>query len=293
MDLTPSAARGFWHVAEPLHAAVYFSPETAQAAKDAGLRGFWMGYFAGRAAPMGAVGPAVVGAAFFGFHPAMVARALPDAWDFCPPERVLATRMAAVTAALWRVLGEGARAEADRVEHAAALAREACQDLDLAGRALAAAWAAVPWSGEALADLWLACTVLREHRGDGHVAALVEAGLGGCQAHVLAAAAGETPRETLQPHRGWSDEDWQAAEADLRDRGWLDAGGRATEAGRKARAAIERRTDELALSPLARMGAGRAQELTGLLSPLSEAVRGAGEIPFPNPMGLPARAATP
>ena len=293
MSIPPSAARGFWHVAEPLHAVVYFSPETAQAAKDAGLKGFWMGYFAGRAAPMGGVGPAVVGAAFYGFHPAMVARALPDAWAFCLPERVLETRMAAVTEALRRVLGELVQSETERIEQAAALAREACRDLDCAGRALAAAWAAVPWSGEALADLWLACTILREHRGDGHAAALVEAGLGGCHAHVLAAAAGDTPRQTLQPHRGWSDEDWQVAEADLRARGWLDADGRATQAGRQARAALERRTDELAVAPLARLGADRARELVGLLTPLSDAVRRAGEIPFPNPMGLPARADTP
>ena len=286
MDTLDTAlARRLWHAAEPLHAVVYFAPETAQAAREAGLKGFWMGYFAGRAAPMGAVTPAVVTAAFFGFHPAMVARALPDAWGFCPPERVLAARITAVAAALRRILGP-----AGGIGEAAALARDACADLDCAGRPLAAAWASVPWPGAPVEDLWLACTILREHRGDGHVAALVDAGLGGCHAHVLAAAASATPREALQPHRGWSDEDWAAAREDLRSRGWLDATGTATPAGHQARQAIERRTDELALAPLTRLGADRGAALLAALAPLGQTVRAAGEIPFPNPMGLPAAA---
>lgn len=281
--LDPAPARRLWHAAEPLHAVVYFAPETARAARDAGLKGFWMGYFAGRAAPMGAVAPAVVAAAFFGFHPAMVARAVPDAWSFCPPEQILRTRMAAVAAALRRTLEP-----AHDVQEAAALARDACAELDCAGRPLAGAWAAVPWSGAPLEDLWLACTILREHRGDGHVAALVDAGLGGCHAHVLAAATSATPREALQPHRGWSDEDWTAAQEALRRRGWLDATGAATAAGLQARERIERRTDELALAPLVRLGDQRGAALLSALTPLARTVRTAGEIPFPNPMGLPA-----
>lgn len=280
--LTPAHARRLWHVAEAVHAVVYFAPETARAATDVGLKGFWMGYFAGRAAPMGAVGPAVVTATFFNFHPAMVRRAIPDAWAFAAPETVLAARLDAVTAALGRLL-DGVPG----VEEAADLARDAVESSAVDGRPLAAAWAAVPPAGQPLRDLWRACTVLREHRGDGHVAALVDAELDGCQAHALAAAGGVTPRQALQPHRGWSDEEWHQAEQALRERGWLDVRGALTEAGRAARARVETRTDTLALPPLRHLGAARAERLIALLEPMATAVRDAEAIPFPNPMGLP------
>jgi len=268
-----------------VHAVVYFAPETAQAARDAGLKGFWMGYFAGRAAPMGAVGAAAVTAAFFNFHPAMVRRAIPDAWTFAAPDAVLRTRVAAVSRALDRLLGGQ-----DGVPEAVRLAARAVDGLDCAGRPLAAAWSA--WvrdagPSEPPAALWAACTVLREHRGDGHVAALVDAELDGCQAHVLAAASGATPRESLQPHRGWTDEDWEAAEDALRGRGLLDGAGALTEAGRALRERVEARTDELATAPLAALGTDGAERLVAALRPLAAAVRDGDAIPFPNPMGLP------
>ncbi|MFQ6231024.1 helix-turn-helix domain-containing protein, partial [Nocardia sp. NPDC002869] len=63
----PAFARQAWRLLEPLHAVTYFSPEPLQALKAAGYRGFWMGYFAGRAAPLGAAGPEVVHALFYNF----------------------------------------------------------------------------------------------------------------------------------------------------------------------------------------------------------------------------------
>jgi len=70
-------ARRLWRLAEPLHAIVYFASEAHRALEEVGLRGFWRGYFAGRAAPMGAVGAGVVTASFLGFHPAFVAERSP------------------------------------------------------------------------------------------------------------------------------------------------------------------------------------------------------------------------
>src|SRR5439155_23094545 len=103
--MTTGHARRLWRLLEPYHAATYFAPEARQAFKDAGLRGFWMGYFAGRAAPMGTVGPGVVTATFFGFEPSMVAKALPDAWGFANVDTVLEARLAGVDGALRRLLG--------------------------------------------------------------------------------------------------------------------------------------------------------------------------------------------
>src|SRR4051794_20180045 len=156
-----------WRVLEPYHAVTYFSPEARQAFKDAGLRGFWMGYFAGRAAPMGAVGPGVVTATFFGFRHDMVAKALPDAWGFATPTDVLTARLNGVDASLRPLLGD--RLDGAEVAEAASLARTAAEAAGRAGRPLFAANADLPWPAEPHLALWQAATMLREHRGDGHV----------------------------------------------------------------------------------------------------------------------------
>src|SRR6185436_10308201 len=98
--IAPATARRVWETLEPLHASVYFAPEPAEAFAKLGLKGFWMGYVASRAAPMGPVGPAVVEATFAGFHPSLIRRALPDAWDLATPEEIIATRFTAASQAL-------------------------------------------------------------------------------------------------------------------------------------------------------------------------------------------------
>ena len=135
--------------------------------------------------------------------------------------------------------------------------------------------------------LWQAATVLREHRGDGHVAALVVEGLDGCQAHISLAATGAVPRTVLQPNRGWTDQEWDQAERTLAQRGWLDRDGRATDEGMAGRAAVERATDLLASDPWTRLGSEGTTELAQALTPLTRAVLASGLIPAVNPMGLP------
>jgi len=279
------AARDMWHLFEPVHAVTYFAEESAQEFAAAGLKGFWMGYFAGRAAPMGAVGPAVVDATFFNFHPARVARALPDAWDLASPARVLDARLSGADRALARVLGaDGGGVDLAR---AATLVRTAVEDLGVAGRPLAAANVALPWPDEPRQALWLGTTVLREHRGDGHVSALVGLGLDGCQALVSMAATGAVPRPVLQAARGWDDDAWAAASDALVERGWLRGDGTPTAAGAAARGQLEDATDRLAAEPWAHLGERATEELRGLLRPLATAVAAAGVVPVPNPIGLP------
>ncbi|MCU1447875.1 MAG: hypothetical protein JWP02_45, partial [Acidimicrobiales bacterium] len=175
-----------WRALEPYHAVTYFAPEAGAAFKEAGLRGFWMGYFAGRAAPMGPVGPGVVTATFFGFRHDMVARALPDAWGFASVTDVLAARLHGADAALRALLGDDVTSDA--VKEAATLARTASEAGDRAGRPLFSANADLAWPTEPHLALWQAATLLREHRGDGHVAALTSAGLDGCESHVTLVA---------------------------------------------------------------------------------------------------------
>src|SRR5262245_9038111 len=167
-------ARMMWTLYEPVHAVTYFSPEARAAFEAAGLRGFWRGYFAGRAAPLGPVGAAPVVAAFFNFSPAMVARAVPDVWCRAAPEVVLKARADGARAALRRLSGNLPDAV---VAEAADQLTVAASRIGYEGRVLAAANAALPAPAEPVDRLWQAATTLREHRGDGHVAALVAAGL--------------------------------------------------------------------------------------------------------------------
>jgi hypothetical protein len=279
-------ARRMWPAFETYHAHVYFVPEAAEAYRSLGLKGGWMGYFASRSAALGAASPELVTALFFNFHPAMVARALPDAWALASPADVLAARLRTVDEALRRLIPEhiGTPAEAE----AATLARDATEATALAGRPLFAGLRSLEWPDEPHLALWHACTMLREHRGDGHVAALTAAGLDGCEAHVTVTATGAVPRDTLQANRKWSDEEWAAAEQRLKDRGWLDASGALTDVGAEGRAAVEARTDEAAEAPWRALGAERTERLLELLTPMARAINAAGGVPVPNPVGVPA-----
>ena len=273
-----------WTLFEPIHAVTYFTPESRSAYEQAGLRGFWRGYFAGRAAPLGAAGPAVVAASFFNFAPAFVARAIPGVWELITPEEALRVRLAGATSALGRLLaGQEAQATA-----AAGLLWRAIGELDFSGRVLASANAAQPVPGDGgggLAGLWQAATLLREHRGDGHFAALAAADVDGCEAVVLRCGL-DLRREDMQPVRGWTDEAWDDALSRLAARGWVAADGTLTSAGREAHAAVEDATDRAASRPWARLGPEATAEIAAALTPLARAC--ATVLPYPSPIGLPA-----
>lgn len=286
-DTTPidaHIARRMWHALEPYHALIYFAPEAPEAYTAAGLKGFWMGYFASRSAAMGPVSANVVAAVFYNFHPRMVARAVPDAWRFSPPEAVLAARYGAADRALRRLLGE--MVASPEVAEAAALARSAVAGCDVAGRPLFAAHLTLPWPEAPHMVLWHAATLLREYRGDGHIAALLADGLDGCEAHVSLVGTGVVPREAIQPRRGWSDEEWNAAAQRLRERGWLDESGMLTERGRAVRLGVEQRTNQLAEPPWRHLGDAGCERLHALATALSDTIVRAGGVPIPNPMGL-------
>jgi hypothetical protein len=202
---------------------------------------------------------------------------------------VLAARLEGADAALRRLLGGWA--EGPEAAEAAALGRRAMEGRDPAGRPLFAAHAALGWPEEPHLALWHAATLYREFRGDGHVACLLADGVDGCEAHVLAAGAGQLPGAFLREYRGWSEEEWAAAAARLRARGLAAGDGRLTEAGRAARAAIEDRTDDLAMDPWRHLGEQGSARLLDLLGrPTRLIVQGRG-VPFPNPVGLPEPAA--
>ena len=170
---------------EPIHLVTYFSEEPTEALTALGLRNYWDGYFAGRSAPLGRVPAAVVDAVFYNFADGEVARHIPRVWTTTTPEAALDARERGSVAALRRILGD--LADAPGLARAADLATAAATSAPTEGRALYAALRALPVPEEPVARLWHAATLLREHRGDGHVAALVTEGIGGTEAHVLVA----------------------------------------------------------------------------------------------------------
>ena len=273
-----STARAMWTMFEPVHDVAYFVPEALRAFTEAGLRGYWRGYFAGRAAPLGGARAAVVAASFYNFAPAFVARAIPGVWDLITPQEAITVREAGAAASLRRLLG-GREAEAAK---AADLLWRAAEDLDFAGRVLSAANSELPTSSDPLTRLWQAATLFREHRGDGHFAALAAAGIDGCEAVVLRCAK-DISRDLMQPVRGWTDEQWDAAAARLAERGWIGEDGTLTAAGRAAHDAVEAATDQAAGRPWNRMGAAGVAEVADVLLPLAQAC--AAALPEVIPVG--------
>jgi hypothetical protein len=278
MEPTPTLARRLWHAVEPIHAASYFAPNVAEALRKTGLRGYWMGYFAGRVAPLGPVPPAAATAVCFGFAPKMVERAIPDAWMFADPKAVLDARLAAAAEVL--------RSQPLPAGLPGLLwqAIEACR---FDGRPLAAAWARLPRPEDPAAATWLAATILREHRGDGHVIAAVSHGLRGLDAALTHVATGVISREMIQPSRGWTDEDWLSSKRRLQARGLVDRDGRLTKTGGALRRDIEDLTDRLAAAPVERLGETGVMEIIELATPVSRHLIDTGVFPVPNPVGAP------
>ena len=241
--LDPAVAGRAHRAVEPLHNHVYFAPETEEHLTAVGLRPGRMCYFAGRAAPMGAVGPGVVTATFYNFAPSLVARHIPRAWGLVPPVQVVAARLDAARASLTRLLGEAATGP--EVTELAGLVREACGSLIPEGRPLYAGHADLPWPDDDLGSLWHGTTLLREWRGDGHIACLVRSGLSGLEALLTHTLTGRGFTEQMaRASRGWSDEEWAAAAAALADRGLVDDSGLTTD-GHELRQQLEEETDLL------------------------------------------------
>lgn len=275
--MEPVMARKMWRTLEPYHGLIYFAPEASAAYEALGIEGF-DGYFASRAAAMGAVPAGVVVATFFNFEPDVVARAIPRAWEAAAPAQLLEARLAAADEALRRATGQAL--DGDDVVRAAELARRAADHCRAPGRPLYAAHADLAWPEAPHLALWHAITLLREFRGDGHIACLVEAGLDGIDALVVHAASGEVPRSALQTSRGWTDAAWHASVDRLAARGLLDGEGAFTEAGAALRQRIEDQTDRLALAPWAALGDEACDELRQIVRPLSQAIVGSGTFGF-------------
>lgn len=272
-------ARALWQTLEPLHAVVYYGPTMNAVVERLGydVSTRWPSYFALRAAPLGRVDASVVTRLFAGFSPATVARHVPSAWEVAPPDAVLAARLTGVRATLGELLGDVV--ESPGLREAAGLARRAAEAADVTDRPMAAANQALPWPDEPVLQLWQAATVLREHRGDGHLRALADAGLDPLEAMVQLASDSTVPEESFMS-RGWTRAEWDAARLRLQDRGWIDDRGAATVEGHRRRDDLERETDRLASQPWAALGGNATSRFLELVGPWSAAVGMSGLLPL-------------
>ncbi len=269
-----NAARRLYELTEPIAMVPYAAPEPTAEVMALGYRNYCDTYFAGRAAPLGRVPAEVVHAIFYNFADGEVARHIPHVWDIATPEAVLAARERGCAASVRRILAE--LAETPGVARAADLATTAATSAPIEGRALYAALRTLPIPWEPVARLWHAANLLREHRRDGHVAALVCEGIGGLESHALHAVSQGMPAESF----GRIHHLPQATLTDLADgmraRGLIDDAGRITETGRRTKERIEALTDDLAAPAYAILTPTELDQLVIDLEPLAAALDAVG-----------------
>ena len=272
--MDPVLARKLSRSLEPYHGVIYFLPEATEAYAHLGVTGR-DGYFASRSAPMGAVSAGVVIATFFNFNPTLIERAIPAAWETTTPAALVGARLEAIDRGLRRLLGDEI-IESKDVARAAKLARTATEGCTTPGRPLYAGHATLDWPDEPHLVLWHAISLIREFRGDGHIACLVAEGLDAVEALITHAASGAVPRVALQTSRAWSDDAWNAGVERLATRGIVTADGEFTDEGRALRERIENKTDALALPAWEALGEDGCNELRELGRPWSRAIVDSG-----------------
>lgn len=281
----PELARRFFDRFEPIHAVTYFAPECREALDALGFRGFWMGYFAARSAPLGPGpdGPPVplVMSAFYNFAATRVARALPAAWDHASPQDALRARRLSAAAALRRY----GFVDDENLRTAAELAAKAARTAPLGGRPLFAANSALPWPQDPIERLWHATTLLREHRGDSHIAILNVAGIGGRESNVLHCASGAVTEEFMRRSRDYDDAEWRTCRLNLIDRGLM-RGAVLTDDGRVLKDQLETATNYMAMTALAGLTTDEIETLFQTLTPLTRMVVAGGDLPESTPMGM-------
>ncbi len=274
-------ARKTWRSMEAVHGMIYFTPDAQPAYAAVGIVGARAGYFASRVAAMGAVPAEVVIATFYNFHPDLVRRSMENVWSLTSPTAMLTARLNAVDSSLRRAFGDEVIGSVELAEAAGLTQRAALIAAEHPeGRPLFAAHASLPWPEEPHLALWHGQSMLREYRGDGHIAALTLEGLTGIEALITHGASGDVPSAVLQASRAWSDDEWQAGIEGLAARGLVADDGSFTDAGRAQRQAIEDATDRAAMAPYVALGDDAALTLRGVGKTLSRAVIAAGLLPM-------------
>ena len=256
------------------HRPAYFVPEANEEYAALGVEPGRGTYFASRTAPMGAVPDEVILATFYNFSEQAVRTAeIGKVWAGASPEALQAARFRAVRRSFDRV---GCTPTTEQIVEARALIDPVVAELSYAGKPLAAANAAVPLPDDALLALWQQVTILREWRGDVHIALLIANDIGPCACMVLQVGTGRFPLGITQATRQWNEQQWAQAIVELGARGWVHADGSMTETGTAAREHLESETDRLCEPIWKPIGETGAKRLAELLDPIHVAMSAAG-----------------
>ncbi|HKF91291.1 MAG TPA: hypothetical protein VKC52_07445 [Acidimicrobiia bacterium] len=265
-------ARRLRNLVEPIAAGVYFAPEAQQRYEAQGLN-YFEGYFCSRGACLGKAPWSVITAAFGAFKPAVVQQAVTGGWSKTEPEPMLAARRDGATDQLNRLLGE----PGPEVKQATEILFSLTDGVDPSGRTLYSGLSVLPVPDTPMGQLWRAADLVREHRGDGHIAAWISR-TDSCEITVLTELTWGLQPGAYVFTRGWNAEEVDAARARLQDRGLLDGDGQLTEAGRAFRADIEHHTDLAEREVIDRLG-DRAGELFSLIQPMAKTIVEGGGYP--------------
>jgi hypothetical protein len=260
-------ARRMFELVEPIGVIPYSADDPNETMFALGFTNYWDTYFAGRAAPLGRVPAEVVDALFYNFAPGEVARHIPKVWETTTPEAAIAARQAGCVHALRRILGE--HVDTPAFARATELLLEAATSAPVAGRPMYAALRTVPVPDEVVARMFHAASLLREHRGDGHIAALMSEGVGGLEAHVLYALAMDMPAEKFGRVHHLPAAQLTAVIDGMRDRGLVGDDGWLSDDGRAVEQRVEDLTDDLAAQPYECLTADELDELQTTLEPLA------------------------
>jgi hypothetical protein len=260
-------ARRMFELVEPIGVIPYSADEPNEAMFALGFTNYWDTYFAGRAAPLGLVPAEVVHALFYNFAPGEVARHIPKVWRTTTPEAAIAARQAGCARALRRILGH--QVDSPEFARATHLLTKAATSASFEGRPMYAALRAIPVPEDVVRRAFHAASLLREHRGDGHIAALMCEGVGGLEAHVLVALDMDMPAERFGRIHHLPATQLAAVTDGMRDRGLIGDDGWLSEQGRAVKRRVEALTDDLAAKPYECLAAGELDELAALLEPLA------------------------
>lgn len=280
-------SRQMWRIFEPIHAGIYFYPPSAQSYRDLGLKGGWMGYFATRSASLGTPGKDLVRSIFYHFSSDLVSRAIPDAWKYATPEQILNARM---TIAHQMLSNFESHFRDPSLSSDIDLLLEISRSLPSEGRPLFASLIGLDWETSPQLKIFGAVTLLREHRGDTHNAALASYNISGAQSNILQIANRAVSFEVISPNRGWSEQSWTEAIQDLKARGIITVEStnqlpKFTQKGQDVKNSIENLTDESS-NPWSKIFPEKLQKITDLIKPISDAVKQAGLLPKENPIGV-------
>jgi hypothetical protein len=262
-----SMARRMFELVEPIGVIPYSADEPNEAMYALGFTNYWDTYFAGRAAPLGLAPAEVVDALFYNFAPGEVARHIPKVWHTTTPEAALAARQMGCATALRRILGD--HLVSPTFARAADQLLKAATSAPFEGRPMYAALRAIPIPDDIVARLFHAASLLREHRGDGHIAALMSEGIGGLEAHVLFALDIGMPAEKFGRIHHLPAAQLAAVIDGMRDRGLIGDDGGLSELGCAVKRRVEALTDDLAARPYECLEPSELDELMSTLEPLA------------------------